>query len=326
MTMQGLWLENRRLVFRDDLNIPVPEPDEALVRVRLAGICSTDLELIKGYYPFTGIPGHEFVGEIIQAPTHSERVGERVVGEINTHCGHCQNCQNNRRKHCSQRTVLGIKQRHGAFAEFLCLPVSNLITIPDNVDDKQAVFTEPLAAALEIQEQVAIHPSSKILVIGAGRLGQLIAQTLRLSGCQLTVVARHQRQQELLDMNNIQWINEHQVDQNSFDSVVEASGSASGFNLAQTAVRPCGTIVLKSTYQGMASIDLSSIVVNEIQLIGSRCGPFLPALKLLSDQLVNPGALIDDCIPLSAALECFARIRISGGMKFLIATLRHGAR
>ncbi len=326
MTMQGLWLENQQLVFRDDLNIPVPEPDEALVRVRLAGICSTDLELIKGYYPFTGIPGHEFVGEIIHAPSAPERVGERVVGEINTYCGHCQNCQNNRRKHCSQRTVLGIKQRNGAFAEYLCLPFSNLLAIPDNIDDKQAVFTEPLAAALEIQEQVAVHPSSKVLVIGAGRLGQLIAQTLRLSGCQLTVVVRHHRQQVLLDMNNIQWINEHQVDQNNFDLVVEASGSASGFNLAQAAVRPCGTIILKSTYQGMASIDLSSIVVNEIQLIGSRCGPFLPALQLLSDQLVNPAPLIDDCVPLNAATECFTRIKASGGMKFLITTLRHNTR
>lgn len=186
MTMQALWLENQQLVLRNDVDIPIPTANEALVKVRLAGICATDLELIRGYYPFTGIPGHEFVGEISHAPGHPERVGERVVGEINTHCGHCHSCRHSRFKHCSQRTVLGIKQRHGAFAEYLCLPLSNLITVPESIGDPQAVFTEPLAAALEIQEQVAVHPSSQVLVIGAGRLGQLIAQTLRLSGCQLT--------------------------------------------------------------------------------------------------------------------------------------------
>jgi threonine dehydrogenase-like Zn-dependent dehydrogenase len=174
--MRAVWLEDRILSFRKDMPQPEPLAEEALVRVRLAGICGTDLELANGYYPFCGIPGHEFVGEIIQARTAPQRIGQRVVGDINITCGQCSECREGRHSHCQQRSVLGIKDQHGAFADYLCLPLRNLIPVPAAVSDDAAVFTEPLAAALRIQQQIQIGGADRVLVIGAGRLGQLIAE------------------------------------------------------------------------------------------------------------------------------------------------------
>ena len=187
--MLALWLEDRRLRLRDDVPIPEPPAGEALVRVVRAGICNTDIELTRGYYPFTGIPGHEFVGIVERGP--AALVGGRVVGEINAVCGACTACTAGQRTHCERRTVLGIVRRHGAFAQYLTLPVENLHLVPDSVATDAAVFTEPLAAALEIQEQVAIGPRDRVLVVGDGKLGQVVAQTLALTGCALTVVGRH---------------------------------------------------------------------------------------------------------------------------------------
>jgi threonine dehydrogenase-like Zn-dependent dehydrogenase len=316
--MQALWLENNQLTYKNNLPKPKPLDGEALVRVRIAGICATDLELLKGYYTYKGILGHEFVGEIVEAADAPERIGERVVGEINTACGKCDICLRGQPTHCEQRTVLGIINRNGAFAEYLCLPLKNLITVPPSIPDEAAVFTEPLAAALEIQEQVTIRPSTHVLIVGAGRLGQLIAQTLVLTGCHLQVVARYDKQRQLLATRQIKWIDEQTIQKRTFDIVIEATGSIEGFTLARHAIRPRGTIILKSTFKGELPINLSALVVDEITLVGSRCGPFMPALRLLENKLINPTLLIDERFPFDKALQAFERVVQSGTLKVLL--------
>lgn len=315
--MQVLWLEQRRLSLRDDVPTPRPAQDEALIRVRLAGICGTDLELVKGYYPFAGIPGHEFVGEVVES-ADSTLIGQRVVGEINVVCGQCTPCLRGRPTHCEQRTVLGIKNRNGAFANYLTLPTTNLHRVPDTVTDEAAVFTEPLAAALQIQEQVSIQPDDRVLLIGAGRLGQLIAQTLALTGCNLSVLARHPVQRTLLDERDIPCLTPDEVMPRSFDMVIDAAGSPQGFDLARQAVRPRGTLVLKSTYRGTLAVDLSALVVDEITLIGSRCGPFPAALRLLEQKTVDPSRLIAARYPLTRAIEAFEETQRPGALKVLL--------
>ena len=323
--MQALWLENNQLTLR---NLPQPlRPAEALVRIRLAGICGTDLELVKGYYPFSGIPGHEFVGEVVAVypqengqpwPGAEKLISKRVVGDINASCGSCEQCRAGRPTHCENRSVLGIAKRDGVFAEYACLPLENLHLVDDTIPDEMAVFTEPLAAALEIQQQIQIHPNDRILLVGAGRLGQLIAQCLALTGADLRVVARHPLQKQLLTGRGIKLIEESQVQPWRWDVVVEATGSPAGFDLARKAVRPRGTFVLKSTYKGEMSLNLSSIVVDEIKLVGSRCGPFEPALRLMEQKLVDPSILIAAEYGLSAGLEAFAQAARPGTLKILL--------
>jgi len=313
--MNALWLENNRIDLRD---VSQPrKPDEALIKIRKAGICSTDLELVKGYYPYTGILGHEFVGEVVEADD-AAWVGQRVVGEINVVCGRCEQCLNGRSTHCENRTVLGIVNRDGTFAEFAQLPTSNLHRVPDSVPDEMAVFTEPLAAALEIQQQVQVKPTDRVLLVGAGRLGQLIAQTLALTGCDLHVVARHAHQQSLLKKREIRVIAEEEIQPWRWDVVVEATGSPGGFALARKAIRPRGTLVMKSTYQGEMSINFSSIVVDEINIIGSRCGPFEPALRLMEARQVDPTVLIVEEFKLQDALKAFERAAETGVLKVLV--------
>ena len=322
--MKALWLENNTISLRE---VPQPQKaNEALVKVRKAGICSTDLELVKGYYPYTGILGHEFVGEVISLTPHPSpswrgdevRAGERVVGEINAVCGQCEQCLSGRSTHCENRTVLGIINRDGTFAEYTTLPIANLHRVPDSVPDEMAVFTEPLAAALEIQEQINIKPTDRVLLIGAGRLGQLIAQTLALTGCDLRVVARHPHQQKILVERGIKLISEEDVQPWRWDIVVEAMGAPSGFSLARQAIRPRGTLVLKSTYKGEISVNFSSIVVDEINIIGSRCGPFDPALRLMEMGEVDPSVLIAAEFKLVEALQAFERAAQPGVLKVLV--------
>jgi 2-desacetyl-2-hydroxyethyl bacteriochlorophyllide A dehydrogenase len=315
--MRALRLENQSLALRGDLSVPKPGPGEALIRVRLAGLCGTDLELLRGYAPFTGIPGHEFVGEVVEAEDAS-LIGRRVVGEINIVCGECPACRAGRPTHCGNRTVAGIRGRHGAFAEYLTLPAANLHCVPDSVPDEAAVFAEPLAAALEIQEQAAVRPSDRVLVVGAGRLGQLVAQTLALTGCDLSVVARHPRQQELLAERRIPIVAEDAIPPRAFDLAVEATGAPGGFELARRAVRPRGTLVLKSTYAGALAVDLSALVVDEVTVVGSRCGPFGAALRLLERRAVDPTPLIDAEYSLSCAIEAFERAGRPGTLKVLL--------
>jgi 2-desacetyl-2-hydroxyethyl bacteriochlorophyllide A dehydrogenase len=315
--MQALWLEDQQLSLRTGLPIPEPQAGEALIRVRLAGLCGTDLELARGYYPFAGIPGHEFVGEVAEAADCSW-IGRRVVGEINIVCGQCDSCRAGRPTHCENRSVLGIRGRHGAFAEYLALPVANLHPVPDSVPDEAAVFAEPLAAALQIQTQVAVRPGDRVLVVGAGRMGQLIAWTLALTGCDLQVAAKYSKQQRLLAERGIRVAAEDTLPRRHFDLVVEATGSPFGFELARRAVRPRGTLVLKSTYRGDLAVDLSSLVVDEITLIGSRCGPFATALRLLEQRMVDPTGLIEAEYPLARGLEAFERAGQSGVLKVLV--------
>ncbi len=318
--MNALWLENQQLRLREDVPLPA-RPGEALVKARLAGVCGTDLEMVKGYYPFTGIPGHEFVGQIANLPySHSRHdwIGKRVVGEINASCGTCEQCRGGRSTHCENRTVLGILNRDGVFAEYVNLPLENLHLVPDSVSDEAAVFVEPLAAALEIQQQVQIKPTDRILLVGAGRLGQLIAQTLALTGADLRVVARHPLQQKLLTQRGIKLIDEADVQPWRYDVVVEATGSTAGFELARKAIRPRGTFVLKSTYKGEMTLNLSPVVVDEITIVGSRCGPFAPALRLLEKKEVDPTVLISAEFGLIDGVQAFYEAEKRGMLKVVI--------
>ncbi len=313
--MNALWLESNKISLRE---VPqLRKPNEALIKIRKAGICSTDLELVKGYYPYTGVLGHEFVGDVVEADD-AAWIGQRVVGEINVVCHQCEQCLNGRPTHCENRTVLGIVNRDGVFAQFTNLPITNLHLVPDSVPDEMAVFTEPLAAALEIQQQIQVRPTDRVLLIGAGRLGQLIAQTLALTGCDLRVVARHAHQQDLLKRRGIRIISEEEIRPWRWDIVVEATGSPSGFSLARRAIRPRGTLVLKSTYKGEMNVNFSSIVVDEINLVGSRCGPFEPALRLMEAHQVDPTVLIANEFKLEEGLKAFEHAAETGMLKVLL--------
>jgi len=313
--VRALWLEDRLLGARQDVPRPVPPPGEALVRLRLAGVCATDLELVKGYYPFTGIPGHEFVGEVVSGDA---LVGRRVVGEINASCGRCPTCAAGRRTHCPARTVLGIKGRDGAMAEYLVLPIANLHVVPDPVPDEIAVFAEPVAAALEVQEQVALRPGSRVVVIGDGKLGQLVARTLAHAGHRPTVVGRHRRKLALLSSLGIETASSDGLPPREADVVVECTGNPDGLAIARAAVRPRGTIVLKSTYHGEVTVNLSGIVVDEVTLVGSRCGPFAPALALLAGGTLRVDDLIDERFALADGVAAFAAAGAPGVLKVLI--------
>jgi threonine dehydrogenase-like Zn-dependent dehydrogenase len=323
--MRGLWLENNQLELRTDLPIPKPAEGEALIHVLQAGICNTDLELLKGYYPYRGILGHEFVGIVVQGPDPLK--GQRVVGEINAACGQCHYCRRHQPTHCEQRTVLGIVNRQGAFADYLTLPIANLHPVPEHLSTQTATFTEPLAAALEIQEQVTIHPQDRVLVVGEGKLGQLVAQTLALTGCQLLVVGRHPEKLANLAARNIATgladaVGDGQTptgDHRTFDIAVECTGNPQGFEQARQALRPRGTLVLKSTYAGQLTLDASALVVDEITLIGSRCGPFAKALDLLAKAAVDVSPLIQATYPLTQGLEAFALAQQRGSQKVLLA-------
>lgn len=313
--MRALWLEDQKLTLRDDVPQPDPPEGEALVRVLQAGICNTDLELVRGYYPYTGVLGHEFVGRVEAGP---DLVGRRVVGEINAVCHQCRACLEGRRTHCENRTVLGIVNRDGAFAEYLTLPLENLHPVPDQVSTDAATFTEPLAAALEIRQQITVTDADHVLVVGDGKLGQLIAQTLALTGCELLAVGRHQEKLDLLEQHGIRTGLADRVEPRRYDVAVECTGNADGFALAQQALRPRGTLVMKSTYAGNLTFDASAVVVNEITLVGSRCGPFPPAIRLLAEQKVDVESLIDARYPLREGLAAMEHAARRGTMKVLL--------
>jgi threonine dehydrogenase-like Zn-dependent dehydrogenase len=317
--VRALWLESRTLRLRDDVPLPSPPPGEALVRVRLAGVCNTDLELVQGYYPYTGVPGHEFVGVVESAEGAASWVGRRVVGEINAACGACATCLAGRLSHCERRSVLGIVGRDGAFATHLALPVGNLHAVPDGVPDEVAVFTEPTAAALEIQEQVPVSAGDRVVVIGPGKLGNLVAQTLASTGCRLLAVGRTERGLRLLSARGIPTATAEGIEPRRADLAVECTGSPEGLELARRAVRPRGTIVLKSTYHGKAAIDMAPFVVDEITLVGSRCGPFAPALEALARGDVDPRPLVEARYPLAEAVSAFDHAARPGALKVLVA-------
>ncbi|HEY9809145.1 MAG TPA: alcohol dehydrogenase catalytic domain-containing protein [Halomicronema sp.] len=314
--MKAVWLENKQLSLKDNLPIPQPPEGEALIKVLQAGICNTDLELLRGYYPYTGILGHEFVGRVEKGPENL--INRAVVGEINAACGECRFCKSGQPTHCENRTVLGIVNRHGAFAEYLTLPVKNLYLVPENVSLDEATFTEPVAAALEIQEQVKITPNQKILVVGDGKLGQLVAQTLALTGCDLLVIGRHSDKLANLESRGIKVGFKDVLKERSFDIAVECTGNPEGFSIARSALRPRGILVLKSTYAANLNLDISSIVVDEITLIGSRCGPFQKAIDLLSQKTIDVNSLIQHRYPLEEAMSAFESAGKRGVLKVLL--------
>ena len=325
--MKALVFENGRLRLAEDYPVAVPAAGEALVRVRLAGICATDLEIIKGYMDFEGIPGHEFAGVVVRA-SDPALSGQRVAGEINAACGSCELCTAGLPRHCPARTVLGIAGRSGAFAEYLTLPEQNLHPLPETVSDEEAVFIEPLAAAFEIVEQVDIGDSSTVCVIGDGRLGLLAAQVLAARVQDLLVLGRHPENLALLGQRGIRTMLapaagsaaaiEAIAAAGRFDIVAECSGSATGLELAMDLVRPRGTIVLKSTIAGARGLDLNRLVIDEITLTGSRCGPFEPAIEALASRQVDVRGMIGARFKLEQGLEAFERAGQPGALKVLL--------
>lgn len=303
-----------------DIPVPNPQEGEALIRVLLAGICKTDTEITHGYMNFTGVLGHEFVG-VVEDARDLGLVGTRVVGEINAGCGQCESCAKGLTRHCSHRTVLGIQGRHGAFAEYLTLPEANLVIVPDTVSNEQAVFTEPVAAALEILEQVHIEPSDRVLVIGDGKLGLLIASVLNLVGCDLCLAGKHPEKMVVFQAQggNVILLEKLLAGSERFDKVIEASGRPAGWELALARVKPRGTIILKSTYHESISFNPALLVINEITLVGSRCGLFPPALRLLEKGLIDPTPLISAVYPLADGIEAFERTAQPGVFKVLLA-------
>lgn len=327
--MQALVYNGEALRVREDYPQPVPPPGEALVRVLLAGVCNTDLEIVRGYMGFRGVLGHEFVGRVVDCadPAGPEArggtearslIGRRVVGEINAYCDQCPTCRAGRPTHCPNRTTLGIWGRDGAFAEYLTLPLRNLHIVPDDVPDEAAVFAEPLAAAVEILEQVHIRPTDHVVVLGDGKLGLLVAQVIGFLGCNLTVVGHHPKKLAVLGRQGIPTALEDEADGLIADVVVECTGHPEGFAVARRLLRPRGTLVLKSTYHGRVEADLTSLVVDEISLVGSRCGPFPPALRLLQRGLVDVESLISAVYPLADGVEALARAAEPGTLKVLL--------
>ncbi|MBI5305563.1 MAG: alcohol dehydrogenase catalytic domain-containing protein [Chloroflexi bacterium] len=290
-----------------DYPTPHAPAGEARVRVLRAGICNTDIEIVKGYMGYRGVLGHEFVGVTDD--------GTRVVGEINAYCGECPTCLRGDPTHCPNRTTLGIVNRDGAFAEYLTLPTRILHRVPDLVSDAQAVFVEPLAAACEITERIHIHPTDRVAVIGDGKLGLLCAQVLALTGCDLLVVGRHASKLAILARRGIATTTDADAMRGAFDLVVDCAGHASGFELARKLLRPRGTLVLKSTFHGAQEMPFAPIVIDEISIIGSRCGPFAPALRLLEQRLVDVDSLSTAEYPLVRGVEAFERAVQPGVLK-----------
>ena len=318
--MKALRVDKKNLAVRE---IAKPAPGgEALVRVLLSGICSTDLEIARGYAGFKGTIGHEFVG-VVEEALDKSMVGRRVVGEINAGCGKCELCRAGDARHCQSRTVLGIVGRDGAHAEFLRLPAGNLLAVPDKVLDEHAVFTEPLSAACGIMERVTIESSHRVAIIGDGKLGLLCAQAIALTGASTLLIGKHADKLRIAERRGIETNKPGTAAKRKreFDVVVEASGSPSGFVGALELLRPRGTLVLKSTFQGpgkIDEIDQARFVVDEISMVGSRCGRFQPALDLLKKGAIDIDSLISEEYPLSRGVHAMERAGKRGVLKVLL--------
>jgi len=313
--MRALLLDPE-LNLRNDYPEPAPAPGESIVRVKMAGICGTDLELARGYMTYRGVPGHEFVGEVADTQTGA-LAGRRVVGEINAACGRCAWCMDGLGRHCPSRTVLGILGRDGAFAEYLRLPDENLIALPDSVTDELGVFVEPVAAAYEIFEQTELRGNDRIAVLGDGRLGALTAIVLRAENYAPVLAGHHRDKLDRLAALGLEVQLEDQLDP-GFDVVIDCTGRSAGLNRALALVRPRGKVILKSTAVAGASLNLAKAVVNEITIVGSRCGRFAPAIAALASGKVDPRPLISMVLPLEDAPSAFASAGRSPNFKILL--------
>ena len=301
------------MVLRQDLERPPAQHDELLLAVRAAGICGTDLEMLAGYADFTGVPGHEFVANVLAGP--ADWIGKRVVASINVGCGQCEYCARGMVSHCINREVIGIRGRNGAFAALLTAPAANAHPVPDHIDDKTAVLVEPLAAALEIAEQVTLTGQERVLVIGAGRLSQLIAQVLVTMVGEVDVLVRNPARRPSFSPLAVRMID---APGGGYDLVVECSGSSQGLNAAMQSVRPRGTIIMKSTVASSGELSLNDVVVNEIAVVGSRCGPFDKAIRWLAEGRLDTAHLTFETYPLADWQRAFERAKQPDVYKVLL--------
>lgn len=305
-----------------DNNYPKPEPKagEALIKVNTIGICNTDYEITKGYMGYKGILGHEFTG-VVEAINDSDKtlLNKRVVGEINCGCGECDWCKQGLARHCFNRSTLGIWKREGCFAEYVCLPVKNLLEIPANVTDEEAVFVEPLAAALEILEQVHIPPYKSVIVLGDGKLGLIIALALNAAGLDITLVGKHEEKLAIAKAQGVKTklLSDLKIEK-AYDFVVEATGSISGFETSVALTKPRGTLILKSTIAASKEFNLAPIVVDEITIVGSRCGQFAPALRLLESRRIDVKPLISDIYSIDDSIKAFEKNTEKSSVKVLV--------
>ena len=297
--------------------MPVPQKGEALIKVNTIGICNTDYEITLGYMGYKGILGHEFTG-VVEKAENKDLIGKRVVGEINCGCGQCDWCAQGLERHCFNRSTLGIWQREGCFAEYVCLPEKNLLVIPDNVTDEEAVFVEPLAAALEILEQVHIPPYKKVIVLGDGKLGLIIALALNAAGLDITLVGKHEK----LNIAKAQGVKTELLNnlkiEKAYDFVVEATGSITGFETSLALTKPRGTLILKSTIAASKEFNLAPIVIDEITVLGSRCGQFAPALRMLEQKRIDVKPLISDIYAIDDSIAAFERNKEKSSVKVLV--------
>jgi len=314
--MRALHWNGQQLCLRERYPEPRVPEQWALVRVRLAGICSTDLQIFKGYLGFVGIPGHEFVGEVVHGPT--ELRGKRVVGEINFACGTCEWCLQRLGRHCANRQVMGILNADGSFAEYLAVPGANLHVVPGQVVDEAAVFTEPTAAAFEILEQIHLLPGTDVVILGDGKLGLLCAQVLHFAGARVSVVGKHEKKLAVLRQLGIQAVPRNDWKPQLTEVVVEATGTTEGLSQAIAVVRPRGTLVLKSTVAQAHTLSLAPLVINEVKVIGSRCGPFAPALQALARGQLSVAPLIYKIYSLSEGVTAVQRAGQPGVLKVLL--------
>ncbi len=315
ITVKALVLEKGKVLLKET-PIPIVSPGELLIRVIYGGICSTDLEMVKGYVPFSGIMGHEFVG-VVEKDPEGKLEGKRVVGEINISCGDCSVCRRGLKTHCPERKVPGIKNRNGVFAEYVTLPRENIFPVPEEVPDKDAVFTEPLAAGLEILEQVHIPPSSSVGILGDGKLGLLVAMVLAEAGIETIMLGNHPEKMKILKPLGIQGLIAKDF-QGKMDFLVDCTGNPKGLEFALKIINPRGTIVLKTTVAEQTNLDVGVLVREEIRLIGSRCGPFGPALRLLQKGRLPVEKMIDKVFPLSRGIEAIEFAGKRGVKKVLV--------
>jgi threonine dehydrogenase-like Zn-dependent dehydrogenase len=317
-TMQAIIFDGRIRVV--DREIPIPTHDEALIKVRVAGICNTDVEITRGYMDFRGILGHEFVGEVVEC-SQKGWIGKRVVGEINLGCGECSWCLSGMSRHCPNRTVLGILGKDGVFADYVTLPIGNLHEVPASIPDSRAVLAEPLAAALEITQQVKIDPDWKVVIVGDGKLAILVARVLLRTGADISVAGINQHKLALFRRSGAMTFGPDDNPGSNYDMVIEASGSPEGWNRAVAAVKPRGLVVMKSTYHGDLQWNITPLVVNEVTVVGSRCGLFPPALRLLADSCFETDDIIEAIYPIDQADAAFERSLSPDSMKVLLNML-----